>query len=273
LPHDESGKSDLPVKQAVGDDAARHISLLKHDFKFKDLKVGNLISLLSSAEERNEQVISQSVDATLKAILNYGAHDKSAAEAKSPVKGHSWRSLSKSFSIHVTEILSMVEDLAPFGLPAKHAYMLIRFSDGHIDRCDLMPKKGTGHLEIRGFLPGIDVPGKVRYNPWINDQRAKSSHVMDIYMLRKGQPSLLSVELLKQHLQEHEYKEFNLESHNCQDFVHDVVAKLAKVKEEDNVRFNSGLLDCLRAWGLRCDAQDQNKCLCFHLRLRNAAKN
>jgi hypothetical protein len=246
--------------QMVGEDA-HHISLGTHFAKFEDLRVSSLISKLASADA-DHPVISSKTDGILKQILNY-----TGAEIKPPdgsmAKPKAWARLTEKVSVHVAQILLMVEDLAPFGFPAKHAYLLIVFSDGHIDRCDLMPKKETAHAELRGFLPGVDVPGKVRYNPWRNDQRAKKAHVMDLYIFIKAQPSQFAVERMKQHLQDHEYKTFNLESNNCQDFAHSVIACLAKVKEKDNVEFNQSSLEVLESLNMRHKGKTQEKHSCW----------
>jgi len=244
------------VKHVVGEEA-HHISLSNHFASFEDLKVSSLLSKLASTDA-DHPVVSTKTDGILKEILNYTGNETKPPD-DSVGKRNPWARLTEKAKVHVTHILLMVEDLAPFGFPAKHAYILIAFSDGHIDRCDLMPKKQALHAELRGFLPGIDVPGKVRYNPWKNDKRVTNAHVVDLYVFIKAQPSQRRVEMMRQHLQEHEYKMFNLESNNCQDFAHTVIAFLAKVEDDDNVVFNKVSMKRLESLGLRHNNSDQHR--------------
>merc|ERR1712107_657055 len=110
------------------------------------------------------------------------------------------------------------------------------------DRCDLMPRRGTAHSELRSFLPGIEVEGNVRYNHWINDSRASNSYILDLYAFGMCHPSLLAVEMLRTRLQDTEFKTFNLEDNNCQDFVHEVVQLLCHAADEDNKKYNDRFL-------------------------------
>lgn len=237
-------------------ESARHLSLKDQCANLEELKIKRLKAKLADAKGK-DTVFGEKEDELLREVVNYGIHSRTEQnEQKTAVKqasGTKWNRLKKESSrIHVTHVLHMVEDLVPFGLSVKHAYILIRFSDGTIYRCDLMPKQKAAHSELRSFIPGVEVEGKVRYNLWINDDRAGESYVIDLYTFVTHFPSLLKVELLRQKLQEKEYSTFNLEAHNCQDFTHDVILLLAKTEEKDNVRFNTPILNCLQKYHCIC---------------------
>lgn len=232
-------------------ESARHTALRSHFPKLEDLKADNLKATLADAKFDRE-VFGARDDEVLGEFLNYGIRDRQSQRANTIPRQKSWKGLTKDLAVHVTHVLHMVQDLGPFGMPVKHAYVLIRFSDGRIDRCDLMPKKTDYNSQLRGFLPGIEVEGKVRYNHWINDERAGTGYALDLYTFVIHHPSLLSVELMRQRLQNVEYKSFNIENNNCQDFVHTVIQCLAKAKEEDNRFFNDRWMHSMESRGLFC---------------------
>jgi len=218
-------------------EAADHTALRTRFPDIESLKVAEIKEALASAEG-GQEVFGRTEDEVLRKIVNYAVTDRVAQKAHAQDRPKLWKGLVSDLNLHVTHVVHMVEDLVPFGVPFKHAYVLIRFSNGNIDRCDLMPKKGTAHAELRSFLPGIEAEGNVRYNHWINDGRASKSYILDIYTFRMQTPSRLAVEMLRHKLQDTEFKTFNQENNNFQDFVHEVVHFLCHVEEKANKRYN-----------------------------------
>jgi len=221
----------------------------------EDLMVSNLKAKLENTNG-DSYVVDERVDGVLKRVLNHEIRDGGAAkeheDALATLKANCPQ---KGKNIRVTDIMRIVEDLVlpTRVLPVKHAYVLFCFSDGSFHRCDLMPQDDMVNAQsIIGMLPGGFVTGNVRYNALVNDKRFGVSFIMDIYSFTGRGPSLCEVDEMRTRLQKTKYRTFNVESNNCQDFVHDVVKELARVWNDGaNVRFNDKALRRLEAAGLR----------------------